>query len=83
MLTELDAEEFILVGALAEGAITATALGLLARQKKVTIVRDGAGLLNRRAAGRALRRVRARGARMITTEKLLGHSSLNCALAHC
>jgi nicotinamidase-related amidase len=83
ILTELDPDEFLLVGALAEGAIRATALGLLARQKKVEILLDATGSLERGAAKEALCHIQSKGAKLINTEELLGRSSLDCARAHC
>jgi len=50
MLTELEADEFILIGSLLEGAIKATALGLLARRKNVRVLVDAAGSNNKRIA---------------------------------
>jgi nicotinamidase-related amidase len=43
MLTKLEADEFILIGSLVEGAIKATAPGLLARRKNVSILEDAVG----------------------------------------
>ena len=50
MLTELEADEFILIGSLVEGAIKATALGLLAREKNVSILVDATCSYNKRTA---------------------------------
>lgn len=76
VLTELEADEFILVGTPAEGAVKATALGLLARGKNVAVAVDATGSLNSTAARRALRRLRTKGAKCITTEMLLGRPCL-------
>ncbi len=76
VLTELTADEFILVGAPAEGAVKATALGLLARGKNVTVAVDATGGLNGAAAKDALRRIRAKGARLVTTDLLVERPSL-------
>ena len=75
MLTELEADEFILIGSLAEGAIKATALGLLARGKKVKVLVDAVLSGKKRAASLALRCIRARGGKLIETQKLLGSSA--------
>ncbi|MHC4265060.1 MAG: cysteine hydrolase family protein [Planctomycetota bacterium] len=75
MLTELEADEFILIGSLAEGAIKATAFGLLARQKNVTVLVDAVLSGNRRAVSLALRCIRARGGKLIETQKILGSSA--------
>jgi nicotinamidase-related amidase len=77
VLTELDADEFILVGALTEGAVRATAIGLLARQKNVTVLADATGSIYRKSGKVALRHMRAKGARMNNTETLLGHSYMS------
>ncbi|MHC4558311.1 MAG: cysteine hydrolase family protein [Planctomycetota bacterium] len=81
MFTELDADEFILIGALAEGAVKATALGLLARWKKVTVLVDAIGTLNAAASKVALRHMWAKGARLTNTKALLGCSSLHLVRA--
>jgi len=74
ILTELEATEFILVGAPVQGAVQATALGLLARGKNVTVVVDAVGSLNVSAAKTALRRMKAKGAKLISTETLARRS---------
>ncbi len=76
MLSELRANEFILIGATAEGAIKATALGLLARRKNVTIFTDAVGSRDKPAAEIALRQVEAKGAKLAETKALLGSSAL-------
>ena len=76
LLSEVRANEFILVGASAEGSIQATALGLLQRGKKVTIVADAVGSHNKREAKLALRKMEAKGARLIETRRLAGASHL-------
>ncbi len=76
MLTELEADEFILIGSLAEGAIKATALGLLARRKNVRVLVDAIGTLNAKAEKRALRNMRAKGAKLSDTETLMNSSAV-------
>lgn len=76
MLSELRASEFILIGATAEGAVKATALGLLARRKNVTILTDAIGSCDKAAAEIALRQVEAKGAKLVETKTLLGSSHL-------
>ena len=76
MLSELRATEFILIGATAEGAIKATALGLLVRRKNVTILTDAVGSRDKPAAEIALRQVEAKGAKLTETKTLLGSSAL-------
>ncbi len=76
LLSEVDAGEFVLIGAGAESAIKATALGLLQRGKRVRIVIDAAGMHNKRDATLALRKIRAKGAKLTETKNLAGTSHL-------
>ena len=76
LLTEIRANEFVLIGACAEGAVEATALGLLQRGKKVSIVVDAIGAIDKIEAKHALRKIAAKGARLIETRKLAGISHL-------
>ena len=76
LLTEVRAKEFILVGASCEGAVQATALGLLQRGKKVSIVVDAVGSHNKREAKLALRKMEAKGAKLIETRRIAGTSHL-------
>ncbi len=57
LLSEVRANEFILIGTSVEGAVMATALGLLQRGKKVVVVADAVGSRNKREAKLALRKV--------------------------
>lgn len=77
ILTESEANEFILIGAPTEGAVRATALGLLHRQKKVTVLVNATGSLNVASGKIALRHMRARGAILTDTKVFLSHSSLH------
>ncbi|HUT29918.1 MAG TPA: isochorismatase family cysteine hydrolase [Sedimentisphaerales bacterium] len=87
LLSDIRADEFILIGASAEGAVKATALGLLQRGKRVTIVVDAVGLHDKKEAKMALRKMEAKGARLIETKKLAGVSHLRrvgiCDCASC
>jgi len=76
LLTELRASEFILVGASCEGAVQATALGLLQRGKNVSIVVDAVGSHNKKEAKLALRKMEAKGAKLIETRRIAGTSHL-------
>ena len=76
LLSEVRANEFILVGAGLEGAIKATALGLLQRGKRVIVISDAVGSHNKREAKLALRKMEAKGAKLIETKKLAGTSHL-------
>jgi nicotinamidase-related amidase len=76
ILSEVSVAEFILVGATAEGAVKAAALGLLQRDKKVSIVIDAVGYHDNREAKMAFRKMEAKGARLIETRRLAGISHL-------
>jgi len=76
LLSELRANEFILVGTSLEGAVKATALGLLQRGKRVTVVIDATGSHNTSESKLALRKMETKGARVIETKKLAGLSHL-------
>ena len=76
LLSEMRADEFILIGASTEGAVKATALGLLQRGKRVRVVVDASGLHNKKDAKLALRKMEAKGAKLIETKRLAGISHL-------
>jgi nicotinamidase-related amidase len=76
LLSELRAGEFILVGTSLEGAVKMTALGLLQRGKRVTVVVDAVGTHNKKEANLTLRKMETKGARLIETRKLAGISHL-------
>jgi nicotinamidase-related amidase len=79
MLSEFRAEEFILIGSLVEGAIKATALGLLHRRKNVRVLVDAIGSGDKRAAKLALRHMLAKGAKLTYMHTLFGSSALRLA----
>jgi nicotinamidase-related amidase len=84
VLSEVCAAEFVLMGAAAEGAVKAAALGLLQRDKKVTIVIDAVGYHDNREAKMALRKMEAKGAKLVETRRLAGTSHLRVVGAcHC
>jgi nicotinamidase-related amidase len=76
LLSEVRANEFVLIGASAEGAIEAMALGLLQRRKKVTVVVDAVGTHNKRQASLAFRKVEAKGAKLVEAKSFAGKSHL-------
>lgn len=76
LLSEIRASEFIIVGTSLEGAIKATALGMLQRGKKVTVIIDATGSHNINEAKLAIRKMETKGARVIETRKLAGASHL-------
>ncbi|MEJ2702149.1 MAG: cysteine hydrolase [Sedimentisphaerales bacterium] len=84
LLSELRASEFILVGTSLEGAVKMTALGLLQRGKKVTVVIDAVGSRDMKDAKLTLRKMETKGARLIETRKIAGTSHLRCVgICHC
>jgi len=82
MLSELEADEFILIGALTEGAVKATALGLLSRHKSVTVLVDATGSYNMTVGEVTLRLLLERGGKLTDTKTLLGSTCLQLAGAH-
>jgi len=84
LLSELRAKEFVLIGASAEGAVAAMALGLLLRGKRVTVVTDAVGTHDKRESKLAFRKMKAKGARLVETKKFAGHSHLkNIGICTC
>lgn len=76
LLSEVRGDNFVLIGACVEGAVKATALGLLQRGRKVSIVVDAVGSVNKQEANLALRKMKAKGAKLIETKSLAGTSHL-------
>lgn len=76
ILSELEADEFILIGAPTEGAVKATALGLLNRRKNVTVLTDAVGSYDRVAGEVTLRLLWERGAKLIDIRTFLGYRPL-------
>ncbi len=87
LLSEVRAGEFIIIGTSAEGAVQATVLGLLQRGKRVSVVTDAVGSHNKKKSDLALRKMRAKGARLIETKRLAGTSHLHlvgiCSCRRC
>ncbi|MHC4132790.1 MAG: cysteine hydrolase family protein [Planctomycetota bacterium] len=84
LLTEIKAGEFILIGAEAESAVKATALGLLQRNKKVSVVTDAVGAHDRGEADLAFRKMKAKGAKLTETKDVAGRSHLrSVGICHC
>lgn len=76
MLSELRADEFVIIGAVTEGSIKDTVLGLLARRKHVTVLTDAIGSHNKEAAEVALRQMEAKGAKLVESKTFFGGTSL-------
>ena len=84
LLSEVCAAEFILIGACAEDAIKAAALGLLQRDKRVIVIVDAIGYHDNREAKLAFRKMEAKGARLMETRRLAGSSHLrHIGICHC
>jgi nicotinamidase-related amidase len=76
LLSEVQASEFILIGVSVEGDVEETVLGLLQRGKRVAVVVDAVGSHNKRDSRLALRKMEAKGARLIETKRFAGTSHL-------
>jgi len=87
ILTETKANELVVIGGPTETAVLATVLGLLARGKNVIVIYDAIGSLEKSVAEVALRKMQAKGARLLDTRSLFGNSSLHqvhaCACDRC
>lgn len=79
LLSEMKADEFILIGVCAEDAVKAMALGLLHRGRKVRVVTDAVGSHTEKEAKLALRKMQAKGAKLIQTRDIAGVSHLRHA----
>jgi nicotinamidase-related amidase len=76
ILTEMKASEFVIIGGPAETSVLSTVLGLLLRGKQVTVLTDAIGSLEKTAAEIAMRKMQAKGARMLESKSLFGSSHL-------
>ena len=76
ILTEAKASEFVVIGGSTETSVLYTVLGLLTRGKSVTVLIDAVGSSEKSIAEIAFRKMKAKGARLIESKSLFGHSSL-------
>ena len=76
ILTEAKASEFVVIGGSTETSVLYTVLGLLTRGKNVTVLIDAVGSREKSVADIALRKMKAKGARLIESKALFGNSSL-------
>ena len=83
LLSEVRADEFILLGCDAEQAVVATALGLLQRGRKVTVITDATGWHNERQAKLAFGKMAVKGAVLVTTRDVAGLSHLAIPTTAC
>ncbi|MBN1341957.1 MAG: isochorismatase family protein [Phycisphaerae bacterium] len=70
LLNDLHPDRFIIFGVGLESWIRILALGLLARQKQVSVVRDACGFWDSVAADLALRQLEAKGVQILQTDEL-------------
>ncbi len=77
VLSEIKADEFVIIGTLTEEAVKHTALGLLARRKNVTFVNDAVGYIDKNTSEIAERQIEAKGAKVIDVRSLLGSGHVN------
>ena len=80
VFTETKASEFIVIGGPTETAVVSTVLGLLLRKKSVMVITDALGSREKSQAEIALRKMQAKGARLVDSKSLLG--STNLRLVH-
>ncbi|RME41345.1 MAG: isochorismatase family protein [Planctomycetota bacterium] len=68
--TQVRADEFIVFGVSVEAAVKTLVLGLLARGRRVTVVADACGFWHGNCAEMAMRQMAAKGAELISSERL-------------
>lgn len=71
LLTELKPGEYIVYGTVLEREVKYMALGLLARHKKVAVIRDACGYWSEADADLCLRQMEAKGVRITTVDELV------------
>jgi len=76
ILSEVNADEFIVLGAQTQQAVQATVLGLLQRGKRVVVVADAVGSQDHKEEKLALRKMKAKGASLVKTKNIAGKSHL-------
>lgn len=76
LLSEVEANEFILIGINVENAVLSAALGLLQRGRKVRVIFDALGSLDKGDAHLAIRKMAAKGAKICQTRDMAGISHL-------
>jgi len=74
--SEINAEEFVVIGTDTEKSVKATVLGLLQRGKRVTVVIDATGIHDRNEADLAIRQMQAKGAQLVETKSIAGSTHL-------
>ena len=76
LLTDINCDEFIVFGMSLNTAVGPTALGLLHRNKKVLLVTDAVDMSRGRDTLITLRKIEAKGAKLVQTESIVGPSHL-------
>jgi len=71
LLTEIQAEDFIICGVGLEESIRPLALTLLGRKRSVWLVADACGFWDERAADLTIRQLEAKGVRILTARELV------------
>jgi nicotinamidase-related amidase len=66
-----DAREFVVFGVVTEYCISCAAKGLLARSRRVAVVKDAIETLDPQVGAKTISDLQALGARLITTEEAL------------
>ncbi len=76
LLSGLEADEIIIFGIGLETALASTILGLIHRGKEVIVVKDAISKPKSNEETHTLRKIEAKGARLVKTEQLTGPSHL-------
>ena len=82
LLSEFKADEFIVFGIGLQSSVKYTALGLLSRGKKTSVLTNAVDCDNTRHTIMTFRKMEAKGAKMSTTSDLVGQSRLNGKIGH-
>lgn len=82
MLSELKCDEFIVFGVGVSTSIKCTALGLLRRGKRVLLVQDAIDYGLTGESSLAIRKIEAKGAKLIKTNSITGPSRLKGKAGH-
>lgn len=70
-ITQQNTDEFIVFGAVSEHEVKAIVLGLLARNKSVSVLLDGCGAWSYSESDLSIRQMTAKGANIITVDELV------------
>jgi isochorismate hydrolase len=70
-----DEPEFVVFGVVTEFCVSCAAKGLLARKRRVAVVRDAIETLDPTVGGKALAELQSLGARLVTTDEAVASVS--------